>query len=124
MPKSMRPITTYKLFDSETITKDTNESSVAVDLREVAQDGTFSLDYYITGDGTLTLEYTLCATKDGTFIESSHASDIATGLTKTSGTSGRDVIPLEPELSPFMKIKVTETGTSSDAVITLNLHVQ
>lgn len=119
-----RPITVYKLLDTETITKNTNESTVAVDLREIVQEGNFALMYTITGDGTLTLEYTGCSTSGGTFIEPSGASDIATGLTKTSGTSGTDIITFEPELMPFMKIKITETGTSNDAVITLHLFVQ
>ena len=119
-----RPIVVYELWKANSITKDTNESTVAVDLREIAQDGVFALKYTITGDGTLTLEYTGCETKDGTFVEPSGASDIATGLTKTSGTSGTDIITFEPELMPFMKIKATETVTTDDAVLTLHLFIQ
>jgi len=119
-----RPVTVYKLFNSQTITKNTNASSVAVDLRQIAQGGFFAVKYTITGTGTVSLEYTSCETDDGTFVEPSTADDIATGLTKTSGTSGTDITSFKPILNPFLKIKVTETGTSADAVITLYLFIQ
>lgn len=124
MPKGLRPITCYHLFSTETVTKNTNESSVAVDLTQIAQDGIFSVLYTITGSGTAKIEYTVCATKDGTFIEPSGASDIASGLTSSSGTSGVDLVSFEPELAPFMKIKLTETGTAADVVVDLWLFIQ
>ena len=124
MPKGLRPITTYHLFVSETITRNTAESSVAIDLREVAQDGIFSIEYYITGSGTLKIEYSLCSIKGGTYIEPTSGADIASGLTSSSGTSGRDIVTFNPELAPFLKIKVTETGTAADAVIDLKLNIQ
>ena len=134
MPKGMRPITSYNVFatteggayasGARTITKNTSVTSGAFDLREVAQDGVFSLEYLITGDGTVKIEYLLCSTATGTFVEPSTAVDIASGLTKTSGTSGRDIITFNPELAPFMKIKVTETSNSRNAVVTLKLNIQ
>jgi len=134
MPKGMRPITSYNVFattdggsyasGARTITKNTSVTSGAFDLKEVAQDGIFSIEYLITGDGTVKIEYLLCSTATGTFVEPSTAVDIASGLTKTSGTSGQDIITFNPELAPFMKLKVTETGTSSDAVVTLKLNIQ
>ena len=124
MPKGLRPITTYHLFNSETITKNTAKSSVAVDLREVAQDGIFSIEYCITGSGTAKIEYNLCSIKAGTYIEPTSGLDIASGLTSSSGTSGRDIVTFNPELAPFMKIKVTETGTAADVVVDLKLNIQ
>lgn len=121
---NQRPVTSYHLFSTETITKNTNESSVAVDLREIGQDGIFSVFYTITGSGTLKIEYTVCQTDNGTFIEPSGAADIGSGLTSSSGTSGSDLVSFEPELTPFMKIKVTETGTAADGVIDLWLNIQ
>ena len=121
---NQRPIVTYHLFNSQTITKNTNASSVAVDLREIGQDGIFGVFYTITGDGVLTLEYTGCITDDGTFIEPSGASDIGSSLVKTSGTGGSDFVSFQPELMPFMKIKATETGTSANAVLDLYLLIQ
>jgi hypothetical protein len=134
MPKGLRPITTYNVFQTgsggayasgaRTITKNTSVTSGAIPLGEIAQNGIFSLEYLITGDGTIKIEYLLCSTKDGTYVEPTSAVDIASGLTKNSGTSGHDIISFEPEMAPWMKLKVTETGTSSDAVVTLILNVQ
>ncbi|MFA5340304.1 MAG: hypothetical protein WC332_00865 [Clostridia bacterium] len=125
MPKGMRPITTYNVFGgAQTVTKNTTSTSVAFDLREIAQNGYFSIEYLITGDGTLTIAYTVCSTKAGTYFTPTGASSIATGLTKTSGSSGLGGLSFTPSPYPFMKITATETGTSYDAVINLKLNVQ
>jgi hypothetical protein len=131
MPKGLRPITSYNVFQDATyasgarsIAASQSAISVAFDLRQVAQEGIFSIDYTITGSGTAKIEYLLCATAGGTFVEPSAAADIASGLTSTSGTSGRDLITFEPEMAPFMKIKVTETGGAQAVVPTLWLNVQ
>lgn len=134
MPKNLRPITTYNVFQTgdggayatgaRTITKNTSVTSGAIPLTEIAQNGLFSLEYLITGDGTVTIEYLLCSTEHGTYVEPSTATNIATGLTKSSGTSGHDIITFNPEMAPWMKIKVTETVNSSDAVVTLTLNIQ
>lgn len=134
MPKNLRPITTYNVFQTgdggsyatgaRTITKNTSVTSGAIPLMEIAQNGIFSLEYLITGDGTVKIEYLLCSTEHGTYIEPSTATDIASGLTKTSGSSGQDIISFNPEMAPWLKLKVTETGTSENAVVTLILNIQ
>jgi hypothetical protein len=131
MPKGLRPITTYNVFQDTTyntgavtIAANGNYTSGAIDLREIVQNGIFSLEYLITGDGTCKIEYFLCSTKGGTYVEPTTAQDIGSGLTKTSGTSGRDVITFTPEMAPFMKLKVTETGEANSVVVTLKLNIQ
>lgn len=124
MPKGLRPITCYHLWTANSIAAGQNESTVAIDLREVAQDGIFSVLYTISGTGTAKLEYTVCATNDGTFVEPSGAADIGSSLTASSGTSGVDLVSFEPELAPFMKIKATETGSSNAVVVDLWLFIQ
>jgi hypothetical protein len=127
MPKGMRPITTYDVFNgAQAVAKNTTETSVAIDLREVAQDGLFSLEYLISGEGTCTIGYTVCSTKSGTYFAPTGSVAIATGLTKTSGTSGHGGLTFNPEMYPFIKIYVTETKNSgTDAIVaTLYLNVQ
>jgi len=116
--KGQRPITTMKIFDAEALALSGTATSGAIDLREIAQDYNFSLEYIITGSGTITIEYLVCSTIDGTYI------DAGTNLL-TAGT-GASLVPFtagEPELAPFMKIKITETGTDT-AGVTVYLNIQ
>jgi hypothetical protein len=125
MPNGFRPITTMNVFQgAQTVTKNTTSTSVAFDLTRIAQDGIFSIEYLITGDGIITLAYTVCSSKAGTYFTPTGAVAIATGLTKTSGVSGHGGLTFNPEMYPFMKITATETGTSNNAVVTLNLNIQ
>lgn len=120
MPKGMRPITTYDVFNgAKTIVKNTTETSVAFDSRECAQNGYFSLEWTITGTGTLTLAYTVCSTKSGTYFTPTGGGTIVAGL--TLGTGG---MTFSPEMYPFIKLTVTETVNSANAVITLKFNVQ
>jgi hypothetical protein len=107
-------ITTFQLFDGTQITKNTSQTSEAVDLRRCSNNGMFSVYCIFAGDGTAKVEYLLCATENGTYIEPSTASDIASGQLKTSGPGGDGVVlvAFEPELAPFMKI--TETANSGN----------
>jgi hypothetical protein len=120
----MRTITTYNVFDgAQTVVKNTAETSSAIDLRSSAENGYFSLEYLITGDGTLTLSYIMCSTEKGTYFTPTGASAIATGLTKTSGASGLGGLTFYPEEFPFIKIVATETVNSANAIVTLKLNV-
>lgn len=118
-------ISRYRVFDAETITKNTTSTSGIIKTSTAAQEGYFSVEYTITGDGTLTLAYTVCSDENGTFFTPTGASSIAAGLTKTSGDgAGHGGLSFEPPPFPFMKITATETVKSSDAVLTLILNVQ
>jgi len=77
-----------------------------------------------SGDGTITVEYLL--SNDGvTYVEPTSASDITSSFTKTSGPGSgtTDVFSFSPEPARYIEIKVTETGTSSDAVVTVVLFL-
>jgi hypothetical protein len=120
MPKGMRPITTYDVFEGEkTVVKNTTETSVPIDLREIAQDGFFSAEYTITGSGTITLAYTVCSTKNGTYFTPTGGGSIASGL-----TVGHGGLAFEPEMYPFIKITATETVNSANAGVTIKLNIQ
>jgi len=122
-----REITVIKLFDAQSIAASGNASQPAegIDLQRFAQGGNFSVQYLITGDGTLKLEYNL--SNDGaTYVEPTGASDIGSSLTKTTGPGGdgKDILSFNPMLARYLKIKATETGTAQAAVLTLWLAIQ
>ena len=115
-----KKITTMKLFDAKALLAEGTADSVAVDLREIAQAYKFSVEYTTTGSGTTKIEYLLCSTKDGTYIDA--GTDIGATL-----AAGHDILPFasgEPELAPFMKIRITEDGASNAVAVTLYLNIQ
>ena len=110
-------------LDAVTVALSTTQTSSVIDLANVR--GYFSVQYLITGDGTITLSYTL--SNDGsTYLLPSADSDIATGLTKTSGpgSDGKDIIMFNPSIARFMKITATETGGANSAVVTVNTAIE
>jgi hypothetical protein len=124
--RKVAPITTFKLFSAEAILASGSATSEAIDLRLHAPNGIFSIQYAVTGDGTVKFEYNLGSTETGDFVEPSTASDIASSIVKTSGpgSDGKDIVSFTPELAPFMKIVVTETGTAEAVAVTLWLNIQ
>ncbi len=120
----MGAIKHVRLFDTETITKNTTGTSKAVELGVWAASGIFSIALTVTGSGTLTITYLLAFDKTATFVTPTGAVDIIAGFVSSSGTSGVDIISFSPEPAKHMKIAVTETVTTDDAVITLDLLVQ
>lgn len=112
-------ITTTRLLTAHSLAASAVKDSGAVDLRHIMDNGRLSVSYTITGTGTVKLEYLAAPTKDGPFIEPAGASDIGTGLTVGSGS-----FAFTPILTPFIKIRATETGAANAAVLTLDLNVQ
>ena len=129
MPKGLRPITTYNVFEgasyggasgAQTVTTNPAITSVAFDLSQCAQDGLFSLDYVITvlSGGTLIFTYTMCSTKAGTYFTPTGGGTInSTGIGAATGG-----LSFEPEMFPFIKIVATASGNT--CVCTLHLNIQ
>lgn len=117
--QASRPITTMKLFDAEVIAASGNSSSPAIDLREIASNGYFSIHYTIAGSGTAKIEYLGAPDDSETFLEPSGASDIGATL-----AAGSDLLSFSPELMPFMKIKVTEDGGANSITVTVWINIQ
>lgn len=118
-------VTTTRLLNAATIAANGSSTSSSIDLRNIAQNGLFSIQLALTGDGTAKVEY-LCSNNNSVFIEPASASDIVSGFTKTSGPGGdgKAFYAFEPEPCGFLKIKVTETGTLKAAVVTLDIAIQ
>ena len=121
------PIYTERLFTSQSISASANATSNPLDLRNIATNGFFSVQYTLTGTGTAKIEYNLSNEDAMTnLLEPTSAADIASGLTATSGpgADGKDVVSFAPELARWLRIKVTETGGANAVVMTLDLAVQ
>ena len=112
-----------QIFSSQAVTNGTSETSSAEYIGD--SNGDFSIQYYVAGSGTVKVEYLLSL--DGTnYLEPSSASDIATGITNSSGpnSDGRDIVTFDTELGEYMKIKVTETGGTNNATVDMYLGRQ
>ena len=116
----IKPIVSYKLFDAEALALSGTADSVVIDLRYIAANYNFSIEYTTTGTGTTKIEYLLCSTRGGTYIDAGTdiGSTLAAGHDILSFTSG------EPELAPFMKIRITEDGGANAVAVTLYLNIQ
>lgn len=120
-----RRIKTFGLFKDTAINAGTSGISGPIDLRDIADNGYFSLSYSVgkvgtsTTAGTVTFEYLGCPVYDGTYVA-------PTGSlfgTQSGTAGGSDIIPLTPPVIPFIKIRAN-VGTSCSASVTAQLHVQ
>ena len=105
----------HRLFESETITANTNTTSESVELYDGRN--VHALQYNITGDGTLDL--TVYTSIDGqNWISNGIKAD---NVTKTSGpdTDGNDIIPLSLKPGNHIKVKATEVVTTDNAILSL-----
>lgn len=95
-----------------------------VDVRYA--DGFFGVKVTVAGDGTLKLEYAVSDTGDGytpVFREPDGASDVITGVTKTSGP-GQDGIVytyFTPAISNYLTFTCVESGGASAITPTVEL---
>jgi hypothetical protein len=112
------------LFKDLTLGPGTAGTSQVIDLKNIANNGVFSL--YVNQEavggtaGTTVLSYQGCSLRDGTYVTPSAATPIAT--LGTSGTA--NIISFQPPLMAFMKIIANQTGTSGVTKITAELMTQ
>lgn len=112
-----------KVIDATTIVASGNTTSSVIPREGQSMAGIggyFTLYVAVTGDGTAKIEY--LASLDGiTYLEPSTATDVATGLTKTSGpgSDGKTIVRFGPIAAPKYKIKVTETGGANSVIVTV-----
>lgn len=116
------PVIVDNLFLSVSIDASGNSTS-DIDLRRMNAEGFFSIQYQITGDGTVTIDY--LESNDGSnFVDPED--DIDTGFTKTGGpnSDGIDLQPFEPNLCGVLRIRITETGGVNGVVASAWVAVQ
>lgn len=104
-------------ISSGTITASGSYTTDAFDCTELK--GLFSLQWTVTGDGTMKAE-DLVSNDGSVFLELDP--DITTGQTKTSGTSGTNMVDFDVTPCNQFKIKFTETGGASSIVVTAKLR--
>lgn len=105
------------LISTGTIAASGSYTTEAFSAREL--EGFFSLQWTVTGDGTMKAE--VLVSNDGvTFVEVD--ADITTAQTKTSGTGGVNMIDFEVTLCEQFKIKFTETGGANSITVVARLR--
>ena len=113
------------VFNAQSTAASGTSSSSAIDLARFQSLGSFSLQVAVSGTGTAKFEYLV--SNDGVnYLEPTGASDIATGITATSGpgADGRDIYYFEPKMARYLKLRVTETGGANAVVVTAYLAIQ
>jgi len=109
------------LFSSESVAASGSATSAVTDLKRFRDfNGNFAIQYAISGSGTVKFEYE--SSIDGTnYIQPTGSADIATGLSASSGpgSDGKDIADFTvAEACRYIRVKVTETGTSDAATVT------
>lgn len=113
------------VFTAEALEAGGTATSSAIDMLTSQIQGYFSLQLTITGDGTAKIEYE-CSNDGTTYDEPQDASDLFTGLVKTSGpgADGKLIDQFELEICRFVRFVVTETGGVSAVTVTAKLIAQ
>lgn len=89
----------------------------AFDCTELS--GFFSLQWTVTGDGTMKAEV-LVSNDGSTFLELDP--DVTTAQTKTSGTGGVNMVDFDVTPCNQLKIKFTETGGANSVTVVARLR--
>jgi len=121
-------IKVYNVFSSKSVGTGATVKSDPIDLSLRARNGNLGLQYYITSDGSPAIDIKYELSIDGSnYVTPGSGANLATGLTKASGTSGRDVLDItaEIEFAKWMKLVLTETASdATGATVTLDLAMQ
>lgn len=110
-----------KVFDSVAI--DASGTSTSMEILAINIQGFFSLEWVITGDGTVKFEV-LPSNSGSNFLNTEP--DIATGQTKITGpgTDGKNFTSFEIPACHSFKIICTETGGADAVVVSAWLKAQ
>jgi hypothetical protein len=113
-----------KLRNTGTVTISTGTISASGSYTTDAYDassleGFFSLQWTVTGDGTMKAE--VLVSNDGATFHELDA-DITTAQTKSTGTSGVNMTDFEVTPCNQFKLKFTETGTANSVTVVARLR--
>jgi hypothetical protein len=81
--------------------------------------GNFSLQWTVTGDGTMKAE--VLVSNNGEVFHDLDT-DITSAQTKSTGTSGTNMAEFVPTVCNFMKIKFTETAGANTITVSARLR--
>lgn len=128
---NLNKVNAIKLMDAVTIAASGTATSVIADINALESKGNLAVQLILTGTGTATVEWE--QTSDGNnintatnFTQPTGGYTLTTGFTVTSGKGGdgKNIIPLSTSPCNFLRLKVTETGTSNAVVVTAILVSQ
>lgn len=121
----------FELFTGNTIAASGSLTSAPIDLNRVHPSGFFSfhmIDLTGTGTAKVTFEVSNDDNSDGAavWVTPAAASDIVTAHTATSGPGGdgNELYTFNPPPARYLRIVITETGTSNTIVPTGTLIIQ
>jgi hypothetical protein len=103
-------------ISSGTIAASGSYTTDAYDATEL--NGYFSLEWTVTGDGTMKAEVLV---SNGGSVFHDLDTDITTGQTKSTGTSGCNMASFKVTPCNQLKIKFTETGTADTIAVIARL---
>ena len=111
-----------KVFTAKVVAASESALSGVIDMGSLSQEGNCGLQVALTGDGTATFEAVVSNHLDD-FIRPSTSAAIKTGFVKTSGpgSDGKDAFGFSIVPHRYMKIQITETGTSDSVTVTAYL---
>lgn len=120
----MAEIHTISLFSNKQLDGGSAGTSQVIDLRNIAESGSFALALK-TGAGTngtcgtTVLSYVVSSTRNGSYVTPSGGYAIA-----TSGTDGGTAYySFSPAVAPYMKVIATQTGTMGDADVNISAEL-
>jgi len=128
---NLNRVNAVRLMDSVTIAASGTATSLIADINALESKGNLAVQLILTGTGTATVEWEQTSDGDSelnatNFTQPSGGYTLTTGFTVTSGTGGdgKNIIPLSTLPCNFLRLKVTETGTSNAVVVTTILVTQ
>jgi hypothetical protein len=128
MAERTAKIVTIPLFKNLSLSAGDTGTSGIIDLREIAQTGTFSISSGVaagtsTTAGTTVFTYVASPYFDGTFVAPAGVAALGT----SGATIGAYFASISPVLAPFIKIVATQTGAGTagaNSKISAELHVR
>jgi len=106
------------VFSGEALLASGSASSGVIDVSQTG--GAATAEITVTGDGTIKLEL-LGSNGGSNYVTPNGVSEIATGLTKTPGTT---IYSFTIPAIRYIKFKVTETGGANAATVSVKVAVR
>ena len=112
-----REIKVYSAFSDVTIASGQAAESDIIDLKWLQINGSMTLQLELTGSGTAKIE-ALTSIDGISYIKASGQGYITSSFNATGGedSNGKDILPVEIYLARYLKLLITEIGSSEIVV--------